>query len=1604
MTVVRTASSQEVPTGRGVTTDKEGRTYFSGGAYNRIGAQVFRRSPEGVLEHVAGRQWDEPGLGIAVRDEDGVPAVRASLDAAGSGLGLSVGEWNDLFIADTGNNLIRRVDQGGMIWTVAGNGLPEDSGDGGPATPAGVEGPVDVVAAPDGSLYIATHKAIRRIGPDGIITSLMRSDASSSYCNDGMPADQQYAVNPVQLALSPNGSIYFVESGDTTAYPGVCRIDPDGHTHRVLERSDWSDGGPEWYAKGIAVAGDGRVFVSTSESAVLVISGDQEGDPDVVRYAGEGSEWGPGPDPRCDGVPAAEATLTAPARLHLDAKGDLYVFNANQYGPHLLKVSAQHAPGSSDASHVEQVGDEYVRYLQNGGEERYAATGPLKGFLKRRSDRNGNTVEYTYDAQGRVTRIRYPFDQDYLFDYATPGRVRVTDPAGRDTVLILDGQGDLRQIEGPGGLSTQSFEYEDHLLTRAVRPDGSDTGYTYDPKFKRLQSVQVTEPDGSVLETRGYTAREVKAETCPTCVPGAPDNTECTVDHPCEAATEEATTTKTDGQGNRWEYLLDRFKRVRQVTDPVGHTTSYDRNDRGLVTRVTFPPDDATGKSRHEYYEYDDTGNLTRVEVDWPGPGDEGRATRYEATYERDPDEARLARTRLREVRDGRGQRTFVYDDRSNVARVLDAHGVVQVAYARDALGRITGVWRQPSLEEPQDPDAPAALWTRYCYSEDCSTPGGRFLHHVTDEAGQTWTYEWDEATGHMRRVENPDGSWTEVERDGIGRLWRVKRPTGLADVPYEVTEYGYESSSGCGSCASGGARPTRVVRKRVLADGTEEAVSETRMTYDAAGRLVRVAGPAAPGFDPENPGPEVPVTTYRYDTTGRMTWMQNPAGLHWAWEYWPDGRVRTSTAPGQWPVVHEYRADGLLKEVKSQYRDFEVVDGVLSWLSEEIPSVTTFGHDSHGLVSSVTDALGNASGYMRDGFGRQTAFVDALGKSETYDYDREGVPDGRMWKKTLRSGDTAEYLFYPSGRLKEVRYSDGRKERYEYEAERGLMTRALSIGPDGATAVADYTYGYDEDRRLAAMTEQVMGVGHAYDYDPARGGPNQIATPVRTFALGRDALGRESRVSTGDVEVEVTAFDPSGRPLVEEVRFQGSPVMRVTSTWDTGGRLSSRVVEEAVGDPPEWGALYTLDYQYEGHGYVSSIRATQEQATHVRAYQYDDLGRLVYSTYSTPDHVFEYHHDEAGNRVRSVEDGEMRCYQVGTGNRLLLVDDCIASALTTFAFDDNGAVTQETGGNPDKSLAYDARERMVAASVPEGTWAYEYDHRAWRVMKSGPDGARRYFRDERTLEEDVEVSPGAPPGLALTVQVLFREDGFTPWLMCDEATCRYVLTDHLGTPLKVYEVSWSGVSRARSGLLAPLPRGLSSHRLQTAPVSGPQGMVDPQQASVMGSRRSAPAGAGSRTSNVEGRCVRSVAPAWGFAAPGPRRPAQGPSRRAGGARVGRASRSRPPGRPRPPAVRRGSGGPPGAGRCAGNGRFPATPARGATRPPRARFAGSPPVRPPGPRRAGGGPPGAPGAAGPSPRRMRGARTGPVGSDPRPRLSRGPCGWRSGGGPGPGPA
>ena len=177
--------------------------------------EVLRVNENGTLTGVAG--MGQIGFG-----GDGGPATSAKLD---SPEGLAVDAQGVIYIADTGNNRVRKVSSDGTIATVAGNGKETSSGDGGPAVDATLDGPTAVVVDSDGAVYVAQSNKVRKIGSDGTIVSVAgESEDTSGFSGDDGPAGAALLDYVRALALDPDGNLYLSDFNNDR----VRRISPDG--------------------------------------------------------------------------------------------------------------------------------------------------------------------------------------------------------------------------------------------------------------------------------------------------------------------------------------------------------------------------------------------------------------------------------------------------------------------------------------------------------------------------------------------------------------------------------------------------------------------------------------------------------------------------------------------------------------------------------------------------------------------------------------------------------------------------------------------------------------------------------------------------------------------------------------------------------------------------------------------------------------------------------------------------------------------------------------------------------------------------------------------------------------------------------------------------------------------------------------------------------------------------------------------------------------------------------------------------------------------------------------------------------------------------------
>jgi DNA-binding beta-propeller fold protein YncE len=165
------------------------------------------------VENASGVITTFAGNGVAGFAGDGGPASRAEM-VEPNGLALDP-EQTRLFIADVADHRVRVVDlASGTISTFAGTGDAKHSGDGGPATAAGIHGARAVKIAADGTVYILERQGstLRTVDPrSGTITTLAGTGARG-YGGDGGPAKDAVFDAPKELALAPDGDILIVDT------------------------------------------------------------------------------------------------------------------------------------------------------------------------------------------------------------------------------------------------------------------------------------------------------------------------------------------------------------------------------------------------------------------------------------------------------------------------------------------------------------------------------------------------------------------------------------------------------------------------------------------------------------------------------------------------------------------------------------------------------------------------------------------------------------------------------------------------------------------------------------------------------------------------------------------------------------------------------------------------------------------------------------------------------------------------------------------------------------------------------------------------------------------------------------------------------------------------------------------------------------------------------------------------------------------------------------------------------------------------------------------------------------------------------------------------
>ena len=873
-------------------------------------------------------------------------------------------------------------------------------------------------------------------------------------------------------------------------------------------------------------------------------------------------------------------------------------------------------------------------------------------------------VEMEYDDDGYVTSATnvlsgdsVAYERDDIGDL-----VSVTAFDGTVETYVYGPDSRLIDYSVPGR-DPERFEYDARgRVTRHVSSSGAVTETTYDDENHR---VIVTDAAGhsviTVYDERGRPTRIID-----------PLGHSVTITYDGDSG---RVATRTDQNGNTWEYEYDDRGRQTVIRDPLGAESTIEFDDRsGRVVVAT----DAEGRVFRETT--DALGRVTSLVLP---DGTVGRSFSY-------PDDSTVVTTnglgfsetirvdeRGREVShtDDSGRvRTSTYDDTDHTVAFRDPEG--ERTATLDRLGRFTTL----------DLGAPGSF--EYTYG-----PTGHLVNVVRPDHG---TVDLPRSSaGQLTGIEVDGEVVEEIRYDALGRVASIRGPAGARSLRYDAAGRVVQATT-----LEGAIEFEYDAVGHLLRTSTDEGFEQSyeydeagrpvthidgsgnrhEVTWDASGRITSVSDGARG---------EVEIS---YDENGRTSRVVHPSGVSASWTYEPSDQLR-----GDVPIATMTGLDGV--EWSYTHDQFGNVETV----TDSDDGVTEYVYSGEGRVTGIIDALdretsfvwgpggltervspeGRTEEWAYDATERLTGWTRADGTVINYEYDgdlvRTQVPTGEIWEierdQTLdrvldrgAPGGTVVEFHDGRGRTTLLRTGDGGEVEITY-ATHGLPETIAATTPGGTVFVTDYEH--DSDGRIAAVTDP-SGGETTFDYDTSGRlievvRPNGTSTEMEYGALNRPTAIRHYR----------------GAAMIEEYVY----------VYDTSGRI-----EEA--STPDG------DFEYE---YDSLSRLSTE-----RRYEDDVLSEEILRTY-----------DAVGNLLSKTDDSGTTTFTYDDDDRLLNAEG--PEGTTRYTYGGRGALIGIEAPDGDTELTYDALDRLVSVTTPTGEVVrYAYDTTGRLLAREDSSGVRR--------------------------------------------------------------------------------------------------------------------------------------------------------------------------------------------------------------------------------------------------------------------------------------
>ncbi|MBK7575333.1 MAG: hypothetical protein IPI26_08790 [Elusimicrobia bacterium] len=664
---------------------------------------------------------------------DGVPAEGAKLLYP---MGLAVDAGGNLYIADTGNHRVRRVDADGVITTVAGNGNGAYAGDNGPATQANLNHPMGVAVDAEGNLYIADtdNHRVRKVDVEGVITTVA-GDGQSGFSGDGGPATLARLNRPTAVTVDREGHLYIA--------------DYDNNRVRRVMDGTMQTAGLFNKPTGVVVDGDDRL---------------------VVADRGLANGFGYGFAKKL--LPPLPGYKTGDFYIPSEDGGEVYLFSAA--GRHLKTLGAKTGALIHDFTYTP---DGYLSKVTDGDGnettiERDGAGNPTAVVAP-----YGQRTELKTDLNGWLTEVADPAGGKTAMAYGEGGLMTsFADPNGHRGTMAYDALGRLAEDKGASGktwTSARAALSSGHEVSMTTAK-GFVSRYTVEPQATGELKRVITSPWGSVSGILRRTDGSTRVETAD----GTVREGTKTADPRWGAAAALPAGTVTLGSGLTRVTGVTRQATTADASNPMSlltETTTFTVNGRNYVmvySSATRTVEEITPGSRRLGKTLDGRGRV--VEERYRSLA----ALKY--TYD--------VRGRMSVVRQGPRETLLAYNAGGYLSGVRDAVGR-QVTFATDALGRVTRQTMADGRLVDYGYDANGNV--------TALTPPGRGEHRFTYGAGDlpgtyvtplgaTTRYDYDE-DAQLKTLTRPGGDTVTVTRDAAGRMGSMTTGAGATTYAYDA-------------------------------------------------------------------------------------------------------------------------------------------------------------------------------------------------------------------------------------------------------------------------------------------------------------------------------------------------------------------------------------------------------------------------------------------------------------------------------------------------------------------------------------------------------------------------------------------------------------------------------------------------------------------------------------------------------------------------------------------------------------------------------------------------------------------------------------------------